>query len=191
MEVIAQGLTPPSIAAGYQIGAYTIVSQLGVGGMGEVYRARDTKLGRDVAIKILPPLFTADPQRLARFEREARTLASLNHPHIGSIYGLEYVEGTPALVLELVEGDTLAERIAAGPVPLADALAIAAQIADALEAAHDKGIVHRDLKHAGVAQWRDVPRARGALRNHYASHSRARLARYFAGWEDAGVRRHV
>jgi serine/threonine protein kinase len=150
MEVIAQGLTPPSIAAGYQIGAYTIVSQLGAGGMGEVYRARDTKLGRDVAIKILPPLFTADPQRLARFEREARTLASLNHPHIGSIYGLEYVEGTPALVLELVEGDTLAERIAAGPVPLADALAIAAQIADALEAAHDKGIVHRDLKPANI-----------------------------------------
>ena len=151
-EVIAQGLAvaPPSIAAGYQIGGYTIVSQLGAGGMGEVYRARDTKLGRDVAIKILPRLFTADPQRLARFEREARTLASLNHPHIGAIYGLEHIEGTPALVLELVEGDTLAERIVAGPVPLADALAIAAQIADALEAAHDKGIVHRDLKPANI-----------------------------------------
>ena len=152
MEVIAQGLAvaPPSIAPGYQIGAYTIVSQLGAGGMGEVYRARDTKLGRDVAIKILPRLFTADPQRLARFEREARTLASLNHPHIGTIYGLEHTEGIPALVLELVEGDTLAERIAAGPVQVADALAIAAQIADALEAAHDKGIVHRDLKPANI-----------------------------------------
>src|SRR5438034_1575559 len=119
---------------------------IGAGGMGEVYRARDTKLGRDVAIKVLPKMFTADPERLARFEREARLLASLNHPHIGAIYGLEGAGGVRALVLELVDGETLDERIARGPILMADALTIARQIADALEAAHEKGIVHRDLK---------------------------------------------
>src|SRR6185295_3178182 len=114
--------------------------------MGEVYRARDTTLRRDVAIKILPRIFTSDPERLMRFEREARMLAALNHPHIGAIYGVEDVDGVRALVLELVEGQTLADRIDKGPVPQEEALKIAHQIADALESAHEKGIVHRDLK---------------------------------------------
>ena len=118
--------------------------------MGEVYRARDTTLGRDVAIKILPRLFTTDPERRARFDREARLLASLNHPHIGAIYGVEDVDGTPALILELIDGNTLAERIAKAPISIGDALNIAGQIADALEAAHEKGIVHRDLKPANI-----------------------------------------
>ncbi len=122
-----------------QLGSYTIVAPLGAGGMGEVYRARDSKLGRDVAIKILPSHFTADPERRARFAREARLLATLNHPHIGAIYGLEETDGVTALVLELVEGPTLADRLARGPLPIADALAIARQIAEALDAAHEKG----------------------------------------------------
>ena len=133
-----------------RIGPYTIVAPLGAGGMGEVYRARDSKLGRDVAIKILPAHFTADSERRARFAREARTLATLNHPHIGAIYGLEEADGLTALVLELVEGQTLADRLERGPLPLALALTIARQIAGALEAAHEKGIVHRDLKPANV-----------------------------------------
>ncbi len=133
-----------------QIGSYTIVAPLGAGGMGEVYRARDSKLGRDVAIKILPSHFTADPERRARFAREARTLATLNHPHIGAIYGLEESDGMTALVLELVEGQTLADRLERGAVPIPQALAIARQIADALDAAHEKGIVHRDLKPANI-----------------------------------------
>ncbi len=136
--------------SGQQVGIYKVMSLLGVGGMGEVYRARDTKLGRDVAIKILPPHFTSDPDRLARFEREARMLAALNHPNIGAIYGLEDADGVRALVLELVNGETLAERIVRGPIPLAETLLIARQIADALEAAHEKGIVHRDLKPANI-----------------------------------------
>jgi serine/threonine-protein kinase len=135
---------------GTRIGAYEVIAGLGAGGMGEVYRAHDTKLGRDVAIKLLPPLFTSDPDRLARFEREARVLASLNHPHIGAIYGLEDAAGVPALVLELVEGDTLADRIARGPIPFAEARSIARQLTDALDAAHAKGIVHRDLKPANI-----------------------------------------
>ena len=113
--------------------------------MGEVYRARDTRLGRDVAIKVLPAAFTSDPDRLARFEREARTLAALNHPHIAAIYGIEEAKGVRALVLELVEGETLANRIARG-LKVGDALAIARQIVSALDAAHEKGVVHRDLK---------------------------------------------
>ena len=135
---------------GKQIGVYRIDSLLGAGGMGEVYRARDTTLGRDVAIKILPRAFTHEPDRLARFEREARLLAILNHPHIGAIYGLEDVDGVRALVLELVEGDTLADRIERGPIPLTETLAIARQIADALDAAHKKGIIHRDLKPSNI-----------------------------------------
>jgi serine/threonine protein kinase/Tol biopolymer transport system component len=135
---------------GRQLGSFTILSTLGVGGMGEVYRARDTKLGRDVAIKILPRHFTADPDRRSRFTREARLLATLNHPHIGAIYGVEEAEGLTALVLELVEGPTLAERLERGPLPIAEALAIASEIADALDAAHEKGIVHRDLKPANI-----------------------------------------
>ena len=116
----------------------------------EVYQARDTKLDRDVALKVLPEAFTADPDRLARFEREAKVLASLNHPNIGSIYGLEEAEGVKALVLELVEGPTLADRIAQGPIPISEALPIAKQIAEALEAAHEAGVIHRDLKPANV-----------------------------------------
>ena len=135
---------------GRQLGPYTILAPLGVGGMGEVYRAHDSKLGRDVAIKILPPRFTGDPERCSRFAREARALATLNHPHIGAIYGLEESSGITALVLELVEGPTLAECLERGPLPIADALTIAGQVAQALEAAHKGGIIHRDLKPANV-----------------------------------------
>ena len=123
---------------------------VGAGGMGEVYRARDGKLTRDVALKILPPLFARDPERLARFSREANLLAALNHPNIAAIYGFESSDHSPALVLEMVEGPTLADRIERGPIPLEDALPIARQIADALEAAHEQGIVHRDLKPANI-----------------------------------------
>ena len=130
---------------GQQLGPYAVLSKLGEGGMGEVYRGRDTKLDRDVAIKVLPASFADDRDRVARFEREAKTLASLNHPHIAQIYGLESANGTSALVMELVEGSDLSALIARGPIALADALPIARQIADALEAAHEQGIVHRDL----------------------------------------------
>ena len=138
------------LAAGLRVGPYEIVAPLGAGGMGEVYRAHDTKLGRDVAIKVLPAAFTGDPERLTRFDAEARMLAALNHPHIGSIYGLEDAGGVPALVLELVEGETLADRLQRGPLAVHDALGVARQIADALDAAHQKGIVHRDLKPANI-----------------------------------------
>ena len=144
------GTPDKSQMIGRQLGPYTIIAPLGAGGMGEVYRARDSKLGRDVAIKILPSHFTADPERRARFAREARLLATLNHPHIGAIYGLEESDGVAALVLELVEGPTLADRLARGPLPMSEALAIARQIAEALDAAHEKGIVHRDLKPANI-----------------------------------------
>jgi serine/threonine protein kinase/Tol biopolymer transport system component len=139
-----------SLAIGTRLGSYEITGPLGAGGMGEVYRARDTELGREVAIKVLPASFTSDASRVARFEQEAKTLASLNHPNIAHIYGLERSDGTTALAIELVEGPTLAERIAAGPLPVEEALGIAGQIADALEAAHERGIVHRDLKPANV-----------------------------------------
>jgi serine/threonine protein kinase len=139
-----------SLSAGTRLGPYEIQAPLGAGGMGEVYRARDTKLGRAVAIKILPEVFTSDPERLARFEREARMLAALNHSNIGAIYGIEDAGGFRALVLELVGGETLAERLRRGSVPLREALKIAGQIVDALEAAHEKGIVHRDLKPANI-----------------------------------------
>ena len=138
------------LAAGSRLGPYEILAPLGAGGMGEVYQARDGKLHREVAIKVLPIAVAEDPERLARFQREAQVLASLNHPRIAAIYGLEESEGVRALVLELVPGETLAEKIAAGPIPVDEALAIARQIADALEAAHEKGIVHRDLKPANV-----------------------------------------
>jgi serine/threonine protein kinase/WD40 repeat protein len=138
--------------AGPRFGAYAIRDRIGVGGMGEVYRAHDETLGRDVAIKVLPPAFTADPERRARLEREARMLATLNHPHIGAIYGVEEDGGVRGLVLELVEGQTLAERIAASSqgLPISEVRAIARQVADALDAAHEKGIVHRDLKPANI-----------------------------------------
>ena len=147
-----------TISAGTRLGPYEVLSALGAGGMGEVYRARDIKLRRDVAIKILPELVAADPDRLARFEREAQVLASLNHPNIAAIYGLEEADGVRALVLELVEGPTLADRIAQGPIPLDEALPIAKQIAEALEAAHERGVIHRDLKPANTNMpWRGAP----------------------------------
>jgi eukaryotic-like serine/threonine-protein kinase len=139
-----------TLIPGTKLGLYEIVAPLGAGGMGEVYRARDTKLGRDVALKLLPPLFTADADRVSRFEREARLLASLNHPHIGAIYGFEDADNMPALVLELVGGDTLHERLRRGPLPLSEALAIVQQIAEALDAAHRAGIIHRDLKPSNI-----------------------------------------
>jgi serine/threonine protein kinase len=139
-----------SMQAGVRIGPYEILGALGAGGMGEVYRARDTRLNRDVAIKILPDLFAADADRVARFQREAHVLASLNHPHIAQIYGLEDAGSTKALILELVEGPTLADLIAKGPIPLDEALPMARQIAEALEAAHESGIIHRDLKPANI-----------------------------------------
>jgi Tol biopolymer transport system component len=139
-----------SLAPGTRIGPYEVVSALGAGGMGEVYRARDARLGRDVAIKILPDLFAADADRVARFQREAQLLASLNHPHIAQIYGVEDAGPQRALILELVDGPTLADRIAQGPIPLDESLPIAHQVAEALEAAHESGIVHRDLKPANV-----------------------------------------
>ena len=139
-----------TLSSGTRLGPYEIVSPLGAGGMGEVYRARDAKLGRDVAIKVLPEAFASDAERLARFRREAQVLASLAHPNVAHIYGVEEAGGVDALVLELVEGETLAERIAQGRLPVDEALEVARQIADALEAAHEKGIVHRDLKPANV-----------------------------------------
>ena len=135
---------------GTTLGPYQVTAKIGEGGMGEVYQARDTKLDRDVALKVLPEAFTSDPDRLARFEREAKVLASLNHPNIGSIYGLEEAEGVRALVLELVEGPTLVDRIKQGPIPIDEALPIAKQIAEALEAAHERGVIHRDLKPANI-----------------------------------------
>src|SRR5438093_4761911 len=139
-----------TLATGTKLGPYEIAAPLGAGGMGEVYRARDGRLGREVAIKVLPESFANDPDRLARFEREAQLLASLNHPNIAIIHGLEESSGVRALVMELVEGPTLADRIAQGPIPLAEALVIAKQVADALEAAHEQGIIHRDLKPANI-----------------------------------------
>jgi eukaryotic-like serine/threonine-protein kinase len=139
-----------SLANGTKLGPYEILSPLGAGGMGEVYRARDTKLAREVALKVLPEGFAADGQRMARFEREAQLLAALNHPHIAAIYGLEESGGTRALVMELVEGPTLAERILQGPIAVDEALPLARQVAEALEYAHERGIVHRDLKPANL-----------------------------------------
>lgn len=138
------------LAPGTRLGPYEIAAPLGAGGMGEVYRAKDTKLGRDVALKILPDAFAQDTDRLARFRREAQVLAALNHPNIAHIHGLEDSGGTHALVMELVEGATLADRIAQGPIPVGEALPIAKQIAEALEAAHEQGIIHRDLKPANI-----------------------------------------
>ncbi len=139
-----------ALTLGTTLGPYEVLAAIGAGGMGEVYKARDTKLDRDVALKILPDAFVNDPERLARFQREAKVLASLNHPNIAAIYGLEESGDSPALVLEYVPGPTLQDRIAKGPIPLDEALPIARQIAEALEAAHEQGIIHRDLKPANV-----------------------------------------
>jgi len=138
------------LSAGTRLGSYEVVAQIGAGGMGEVYQAHDTNLGRDVAIKVLPANFVNDPERLSRFQREARMLAALNHANIATIYGLEQSGGVTCLVMELVPGETLAERMKAGPLPMEEALKIAEQIAEALEAAHEKSIIHRDLKPANV-----------------------------------------
>jgi serine/threonine-protein kinase len=138
------------LAVGTRLGAYEIRSVLGAGGMGEVYRAHDPKLNRDIALKVLPELFAVDLDRVARFKREAQVLASLNHPHIAAIYGFEETNGVQALALELIEGPTLADRIAQGPIPVDEALPIARQISAALEAAHERGIIHRDLKPANI-----------------------------------------
>ena len=144
------------LSAGTRLGAYEIISPLGAGGMGEVYRARDLKLGRSVAIKVLPETVATYPDRIARFEREAKVLASLNHPHIAALFGMEESAGRHFLVMELVEGETLAERIASPNAPgqghlrVEDALKIALQLAGALEAAHESGIIHRDLKPANI-----------------------------------------
>ena len=140
----------PMLQSGSRVGSYEIIAPIGAGGMGEVYRARDPKLKRDVAIKVLPGEWARDPERLARAQREAEVLASLNHPHIAQIYGHQEVAGSPCLVLEFVDGETLQERLKRGPLPLPEALEIAAQIADALDAAHERGIVHRDLKPANI-----------------------------------------
>jgi Tol biopolymer transport system component len=139
-----------ALSSGTHLGPYEILSALGAGGMGEVYRARDTRLKREVALKVLPEGFSQDPDRLARFQREAELLATLNHPNIAAVYGLEKADGVTGIVLELVEGETLADAIARGPIPLADALPLGRQIADALEAAHEKGVIHRDLKPANI-----------------------------------------
>ena len=147
-----------ALQAGSQIGSYVVLAPLGAGGMGEVYRSRDTKLKREVAIKVLPAEFSRDPERLRRFRREAELLATLNHPHVAQIYGIEEIPSTDSahadeafcLVLELVEGETLGDRLAHGAIPVDESLEIARQIAEALEAAHGQGIVHRDLKPANI-----------------------------------------
>src|SRR5262245_28080769 len=138
------------ITIGQQLGSYEITAMLGKGGMGEVYRARDTKLKRDVAIKILPDEFANDADRSSRFQREAEVLGSLNHPNIAAIYDVQETAGSRYLILELVDGETLQERLKHGPIPVNEALPIAKQIAEALEAAHERSIVHRDLKPANV-----------------------------------------
>jgi eukaryotic-like serine/threonine-protein kinase len=139
-----------ALTPGTRLGVYAITAPIGEGGMGQVYRATDAKLKRQVAIKVLPPSLAVDADRLARFQREAEVLASLNHPNIAAIYGLEDGGGMTALVMELVEGDDLSQRIARGAMPLDEALPIAKQIAEALEAAHEQGIIHRDLKPANI-----------------------------------------
>src|SRR5687767_10396107 len=138
----------PALAAGSDLGPYRILDPLDAGGMGEVYRALDTRLQREVAVKVLPTALSADPERVARLQQEARLLAALNHPNIATIHGLENAGGVHAIVMELIEGPTLADRLENGPLKLDAALDIARQIAEALEAAHEKGIIHRDLKPA-------------------------------------------
>ncbi len=150
MPVSREALAAAPLATGARLGAFEITGTLGAGGMGEVYRARDTRLGRDVAIKLLPSMLADDPDRRARLERESRLLATLNHPHIAAIHSVEEIDGRLALILELVEGPTLADRLATGSIPIGEALRIARQLGEALEAAHGKGVVHRDLKPSNV-----------------------------------------
>ena len=150
VPVLRGMLAAAPLTPGVRLGVFEITGTLGAGGMGEVYRARDTRLGRDVAVKLLPPVLAGDPDRRARLERESRLLAALNHPHIAAIHSVEEIDGRLALILELVEGPTLADRLATGPIPIGEALRIASQLAEALEAAHSKGVVHRDLKPSNV-----------------------------------------
>src|SRR6267154_2360515 len=144
---MARGL---ALTTGTRLGVYEVTAQIGEGGMGQVYRAHDTKLNRDVALKLLPDAFASDPDRMARFTREAQTLAAPNHPNIAHIHGLEESNGDRALVMELVEGEDLSQRIARGAIPIDEALPIAKQVSEALEAAHEQGIIHRDLKPANI-----------------------------------------
>ena len=139
-----------TVGPGSRIGPYEVTALIGEGGMGRVWRAHHTGLKREDALKVLPEAFATDPERLARFQREAQILASLNHPHIAHVYGLEHADNVTALVMELVDGPTLADRIAQGPIRVDEALSIARQIAEALEAAHEQGIIHRDLKPANI-----------------------------------------
>jgi len=139
-----------ALSLGASLGHYDVTALIGEGGMGQVCQATDTKLNRQVVLKVLPDAFAANPERLARFKWEAQILASLNHPNIAAIHGLEKTDGVRALVLELVEGSTLADRIKQGPIPIAEALPIASQIADAFDAAHEAGVIHRDLKPANI-----------------------------------------
>src|SRR6187401_1201032 len=143
--------SPMALTPGSRFGPYEILASIGAGAMGEVYRARDTTLNRDVALKVLPASVAQDPERLARFSREAQVLASLNHPNIAQIYGFEQLGGHAALVMELVRGETLAARLARGALPVEEALTLARQITEALENAHEQHIVHRDLKPANIA----------------------------------------
>src|SRR5438552_12826947 len=143
------------LAPATRLGAYEIIAPLGSGGMGEVYRARDTRLDRTVAVKVLPDMFSDDRERLARLEREAKTLASLNHPNIAQIYGFEQSGSTSAIVMEFIDGEDLARRIGRGPLPLDETVPIALQVADALAAAHEHGVIHRDLKPANIVMRRD------------------------------------
>ncbi len=149
-----------TLSAGIRLGPYEVVGLIGQGGMGEVYRAQDTTLKRDVALKVLPDLVANDPERLARFQREAQVLASLNHPNIAAIYELLESDGRRVLVMELVEGPTLADRLDAAPLSIDEATAVFIQIADGLEAAHERGIVHRDLKPENI-KVEAVPNPRG------------------------------
>src|SRR5512136_2852616 len=139
-----------ALSAGTSLGPYEIQAAIGAGGMGEVYKARDTRLDRSVAIKVLPPAFSADPERRARFEREAKTIAGLNHPHICTLHDVGEHEGSTFLVMEHLTGETLAQRLEKGPLPLEQALSVATEIADALSAAHRQGVIHRDLKPGNV-----------------------------------------
>jgi serine/threonine protein kinase len=150
MPLVRDVVAGARLAPGVRLGTFEITGTLGAGGMGEVYRARDTRLGRDVALKLLPDVLAANPDRRARFERESRLLAALNHPNIGAIHGIEEIDGRLLLILELVEGPTLADRLASGAIPITDALRIARDLVQALVAAHSKGIIHRDLKPANV-----------------------------------------
>ncbi len=153
-----------SLAPGARLGPYEVVALIGAGGMGEVYRAKDTRLGRDVAIKVLPAGFGTDADRLQRFEQEARAAAALNHPNILAVYDIGAHESAPFIVSELLEGETLRERLTAGPLPVRKATDFGIQIAQALSAAHEKGIVHRDLKPENVFINKDVPaRRRGSM----------------------------